>query len=290
MFEKEFLTRCSVYSLKSERPIFREVLEEGDTTFYGIILMANKDPQLREYLLSKKKFGDLWEYQDDYGYSPIDAPWVVEGLMNFGLEKDKAQIARSLDVMFKSGFEEKSGTIIALYAGKSAYWFGPDLDATSHLSYLLGRFDFNKFKSVLERTTDFIKKSQLPSGLWDSKWYGSNLLSSFLALRTLFLFPQKYKPEIKKSMDSIIGMQNENGSFKDSILETSIAILIFEEIKCCEKNKIAARKWLSKDREIPMTPFLYYWFEEKDEKKFFDCWDKGKLTESFRKLALKRVN
>lgn len=287
-FEKEYLTRCSVYSLKRDRPIFREILEEGDISFYGIILLATKDPKIREYLLNNKRDGDLWEYQKDYGYTPIDAAWVVEALMNLGLEADKEQISKSLNVMLKAGYNEKSGSIFALYQGKSEYWFGPDLDGTAHLSYLLGRLDLKKYGKVLERTTDFIRKAQLPSGLWESKWYGSTLLSSYNSLRTLHFFPDKNREEIKRALDSIIHMQKENGSIADSILETSLAILIFNEIGCCKKNQISAKNWLSKKRNIPMTPFLYFWFEEKDEKKFYDCWDKGKLTESFRSLALER--
>lgn len=83
-------------------------------------------------------------------------------------------------------------------------------------------------------------------------------------------------------------MQKENGSIKDSILETSVASLIYKHSGCCRENLNSARKWLTKEKDIPMTPFLFYWFEEKDEKTFFDCWDKGEITKAFRSLALKK--
>lgn len=286
-FEDTFLTRCSIYSFKNERMYYQGILEEGNITFYGIILLDNRDLMLRDYLLSKK-VANLWEYQKDYGYTPIDIPWIIEALMDLGLEQDKAQIKASLDTLIQTYFDGKSGAFIALFNGKSKYWFGPDLDSTAHVAYLLNRYNSKKYEQIIKRSSEFIRLKQDGLGTWDSKWYGSTLLTTYLSTRLLSVFKEENAKNIKLTIDNIISNLKKNGSYADSILETSLAILILKEVNCCKKSIEMARNYLLKNTTIPMTPFLYYWFE--DDQKFFDCWDKGKLTESFRNLALKRTN
>ncbi len=282
----QYLLRCSVYQLERDRPYYLEVMEEADISFYGIVLLGKKDPNIREYLLSNRS-GELWEYQKGYSYSPVDASWVVEALINYGNSRDNELIKSSLDLMTKYGFEKQTGAIIGMSTGFTPYFIGTDLDATSHLSYLLGNYDKNKFKAILEQTNKYILNQQSSSGLWTSKWYASTLLSSFLSLRALMLFPNENQKNIGKAIDGITNLQAPNGSFLNSVLETSLAILALKHVKCCEDKVQKAKNWLKQQKNIPMSPFLFYWLEIEGQKKFFDCWDKGKITEAFRDWALK---
>ncbi len=292
-FEGEYLLKCSVFYMDRDRPIFLNTLEEGDIAFYGILLLQNKDPYLRNYLLNTQKDG-IWEYQKNFGYTPVDAPWVVEALMNFGRKEDQQLIKKSLEQMFKIGWDEKSGSIIALFSGLSKYWFGPDIDGTAHLSYLLGKHDFLKYEKSLERMVNYVKENQLPSGLWKSKWYASNFLTTFNSIRALLLFPQNNFKNLNLAKRAILEAQLANGSFNNSVFETSLAILSFNELNCCSDKIKNAKDWLLKAEPNPTNPLLFYWFEgdlskkfPEGERKFFDCWDKGKITNAFRNLALK---
>lgn len=278
----ETLTRCSLYIINETSPQFKEILDEGNIAYYGLLLSAGPDRELAQKLIAANRDG-LWEYQRKYGVTSEDSAIVIEGLMASGV--DSGIVIKALTALSERFFDVNGGCFRTVNRGRAEYWKGCSVETTAHIAYLMHKADRKKFENEIKASAEYVRNNQDIDGKWNGKWFPSITITSYYAVRFLALFDGSFSQNIEKNLSYIAQKQSDNGSWSNSMIETSAAILL---IKSSGKEAAFLSKagdWL-KNSSFKAEPVLYYWFENENHKLFFDCWDKGQISAAWKKLAL----
>ncbi|HNW83081.1 MAG TPA: terpene cyclase/mutase family protein [bacterium] len=281
----ESLTRCSLYNINETSPQFRQIADEGNIAYYGLLLAAGPDMKLARKLISANRDG-LWEYHKKYGVTSEDSALVIEGLLASGVDKDI--LLKALSALSEKFYDSDNGCFRTVNGGRADYWKGCSVETTAHIAYLMYKVDPEKFANEIEASAKYTSSNQTDDGKWDGRWFPSFTIPSYYAVRFLALFGEKFSGNIEKSLSYLKQTQTENGSWNNSIIETSAAILL---INCSGKQSETLAKagaWL-KNTMFKAEPILYYWFDNGNGKLFFDCWDKGHISTAWKKLAIKSL-
>lgn len=289
-FVAQKLTRCMVYEISESEPVFTRILDEGDVAYYGLILQATGQRELRDYLLAKKR-DHLWEYNWDYGVTAEDSALVMDGLLASGVKP--ADLLASAQRLGREYFVQSSGGFRTVLNPRSAYWDKASVVTTGHIASLLRQIAPQEFSAQIQSAASFLQAAQLPDGSWKGEWFPSRTIPSYYSLRFLATHRSAYAAELRRGTEYLRGSQQSNGSWSQSVIETAAAILgLLAADAAGAKPEIAkARQWLREKLKHPLQgeAVLYYWFERKGSKsrEFFHCSDLGEVTKAWALLALK---
>ncbi len=296
MFDEKYnLTHCSRYKIVDEKPEFISTFEEGNIALYALIAQAANDKELARKVADARTDDFQWEYGYKYGGTSFDSSIVLESLVSLEVEKDT--VRKSLESLKKIYFRKDEGCFATLpeNVGRSAYWQGCSADITSHLGWIFYKSDPEKYSELASSCAEYVK-NVINSGSeskFKSKWFPSNFLTPYYAARLLGIVGEKYQKELNIIEKYLMSKQKENGSFSDSVIETSYAVLAMKTIENKEllPNIEKAENWLRNNENRLPEPILYYWLdsnENPDTKIFFSCYDKGLISEAYKKMALEK--
>ena len=119
-YRDTYLIRATIYDLQDDRPVFLQTIEEGNIAYYGLVLQATPNPDLRAYLL-RHSVDNLWEYQIDFNPTAEDSLLVIEGLWRTG---DAQALLPSLAELVKRFYKEDDGAFHTVLEGRAPYWRG----------------------------------------------------------------------------------------------------------------------------------------------------------------------
>lgn len=291
MFDgKEPLTVCSKYKIADGKPEFIENYQEGDIALYAVLAQALKDTKLAGKVAAQMTEDFQWEYGYGYGGTSFDSSLVLESLISLNIEQEK--IEKSLESLAAIYFRKDEGCFATVpeNAGQSAYWQGCSADISAHLGYLFYKFDPENIEYA-KKSAEYVKKFVNLKN-FRSKWFPSNILMPYYAVRLFMIFGGEYRRQLDIIADFLISKQSENGSFNDSVIETSYAVLAMTALKNREllPNIEKAVSFLKNNKNRYPEPVLYYWVDgERNSKIFFSCYDKGLISEAYRKMALEEL-
>ncbi|MBQ4437503.1 FAD-dependent oxidoreductase [bacterium] len=296
MFDEKYnLTSYSRYKIIDEKPEFIDTFDEGNIALYALIAQAANDRELAHKVADARTDDFQWEYGYEYGGTSFDSSIVLESLVS--LEVDKDTVQKSLESMKKIYFRKDEGCFTTLpeNIGRSAYWQGCSADVTSHLGWIFYKSDPEKYGELANSCAEYVK-NVINSGSeskFKSKWFPSNFLTPYYTARLLGIFGEKYQKELNIIEKYLMSKQKENGSFSDSVLETSYALLAFKTLKkeALKTNIEQAEDWLKNNENRLPEPILYYWLDSNENhevKIFFSCYDKGLVSEAYKKMALEK--
>ena len=296
MFDsQETLTSCSRFRISDGKPEFIDTYHEGNIALYAVLAQALKNKKLVEKIAAQMTDDFQWEWGYGYGGTSFDSSIVLESLVS--LEVDKDTVQKSLESMKKIYFRKDEGCFTTLpeNIGRSAYWQGCSADITSHLGWIFYKFDPEKYGELVKNCAEYVKNviNSNSESKFKSKWFPSNFLTPYYAARLLGIFGDEYQKELNIIEKYLASRQKENGSFSDSVLETSYAVLSMKTLENKEllPNIEKAENWLKNNENRLPEPILYYWLdsdENPDTKIFFSCYDKGLISEAYKKMALEK--
>ncbi len=284
----EPLTDAYLYKITQNQPTFVKRKAEGTVAYYGLILQAQYDESLRDYLLKNRR-DLLWEYQQGYGVTAEDSTLVLEGLLEAKVSHEI--LLPSLQRLVELFFEDKTGafhTIPFNRPGRAKYWLGPSPDATAHAGYLLHRVAPILYQKETEASCRFLQANQQEDGGFQGRWFPSRMVTTYYALRLLHLM--NCSVAVEKAKLFVLNQQENNGSWQGSVIDTATAILALRTINPDEPAIVRGKKWLVAQKSSNgwhPEAVLYYWFETEDnERLFFHGVDRGKITTAWAMLAL----
>src|SRR5262249_27760010 len=154
---------------------------ECNVAYWGLVLKANpSDRALADYLLGCAR-DSLWEYQVGFGVTAEDSLLVLDGLLAAGI--DRELLLRSAARLVELFWGPASGTfqtmsdqrdkVKACAQGRSAYWFGPSIDATAHAGWLLHQLAPERFASQVDACCRAVEGWQRSDGGWSGTWFPS---------------------------------------------------------------------------------------------------------------------
>lgn len=304
-FVPEFLTDVTIYQLTDNRPIFRKHSEEGTIAFYGLVLQATKDMEICQYLLDSSVDG-LWEYQQGFGATAEDSALVLEGLWSVNVPQ--TILLPHLRELIESFYQAEQGAFHTVRQGRAPYWQGPSVDATGLAGYLLYTIAPDEFASIIPACCNYLLQVQNAQGFWRSKWFPSTLIPSWYAVRLLSSDYPANRAAIDRAVSYTVNKQSLSGSWNNSIIDTSAALLLLKTVKGLqsehEKQGVSleasiekATTWLLIEQATGGRrgePLLYYWFEQPSQcpelipavRLFYHSADKGLISAAWAKLAL----
>lgn len=103
---------------------------------------------------------------------------------------------------------------------------GPDVEVVANFLYALFLYDAEKYSETIKKGIDYIISEQKEEGFWESRWYYGNYYGTYVCLRLLNCYPEKYADAKQKALQFLNKNQKENGSFgmeDDCILSTAFA-------------------------------------------------------------------
>ncbi len=296
MFDsQETLTSCSRFRISDGKPEFIDTYHEGNIALYAVLAQALKNKKLAEKIAAQMTDDFQWEWGYGYGGTSFDSSIVLESLIS--LDVDIETIRKSLESLKKIYFRKDEGCFTTLpeNIGRSAYWQGCSADVTSHLGWIFYEAEPEKYGEVASSCAEYVK-NVINSGSeskFKSKWFPSNFLTPYYAARLLGIVGEKYQKELNIIEKYLMSKQKENGSFSDSVIETSYAVLAMKTIENKEllPNIEKAENWLRNNENRLPEPILYYWLDSNENpevKIFFSCYDKGLISEAYKKMALEK--
>ena len=287
-FRNGFLVRNFRYLLSHKQPLFRGSFEECNIAYYGLILQAQYDEDLKHYLLDSQK-DHLWEWQTGYGATAEDTALVLEGLMESNVAEE--DLMPSLIQLRNRFFSPPLGAFQTVSQGRAEYWRGPSIDATAHIGYLMHRVAPQRFGEEIAQCVRFLLSNQHPQGYWQGKWFPSRLITTRYAVRLCAQFPESCEEALQKATQFVLTTQEKSGNWNDSVIDTANAMLILEGLGLWHAQREKAADWLRRREKEPGwagEPVLYYWFDiPGGAKVFYHCIDKGAITRAWALLALK---
>lgn len=288
MFDaKETLTVCSMYKITELQPEYIDTMQEGNIAYYALIAQAEKNKELAHRVAAISTKNYEWEYGYKYGGTSADSAIVLEALIDLDIEKEK--IENAINTLLQKYYNNEQGCFSTLPDGKgrAKYWHGCSAETTAQLSFLLYLFDKEKFSKIAEKSAEWLVKMMKQEGFWKSRWFPSDTIATFYGIRLLNVFKKQYKNEISKIIEHIKTTQEKNGSWKNSVVETSAALLALKTVETKSPQISKGEFWL-RDSNLPNNPepLLYYWFESKGFNIFFNCYDKGLVSKAWKKIAL----
>lgn len=288
-FKSTMLVEVTRYEMTPERPVFVGRTEEGNIAYYGLVLQANPNEHLKEYLLHHSR-DLLWEYHIGFGVTAEDSALVIEGLLVAGVRREF--LRPSMQRLVERFYLPEPGAFQTVLKGRASYWTGPSVDATGHLGYLLHGIAPEEYAREIEACARYLQRTQEEAGTWQGRWFPSVMITTFYAVRLLCLFKHAYLEAIRRASSAILAAQEDNGSWSHSVIETSAAMLALAAAGLKTPAQDRARTWLLSQKRAHGwrgEPVLFYWFKmEEGQRTFFDhCTDKGSITTAWATLALK---
>jgi hypothetical protein len=261
------------------------------------------DPrELERYLLSEAA-DDLWGYQQGYGVTSLDSFLVMEGLLSAGgREEQLRRSCRRLTTLFFDREEGGFWTMPVGSAGRAPYWRGVDCPATAACAWLLLRIDPRSYAEEIGLCRDCLLRQQTVSGAWPGKWFPSQSIPIWYALRFFAaLEAGNHAPDdairaaVRRAAVRLrSGQRLEDGSWGGSVIETAAAVLALEAARGDSPSDLSlerGRRWL-RAASAPGAPggigepILSYWFEEGGRRTFFFTRDRGRVSAAWAALAL----
>jgi predicted NAD/FAD-dependent oxidoreductase len=294
-FRQRCLIDVCVYAMKKAQPLFLRRKEEGNIAFYGLLLQAQYDAHLHDYLLNCRQ-DSLWEYHSGFGVTAEDSTLVMDALL--AVPQDAAVLARSAQRLVELFYCPSEGafctlspqrhTVAACAKGRARYWEGPSVDATAQAGYLLHNIAPEAYAREIAACADYIARHQHPTGHWKGRWFPSTLITTYYAVRFLHRMAQWYRSHIDKARHYMVTSQQADGSWGHAVIDTAAAMLAFKAVG--EAPPPQATAWLQAQRGPTGwrgEPVLYYWSELNiHQKLFYHCTDKGQITTAWATLAL----
>jgi len=302
-YRSEYLVESTVYHLSGERPRVLQTKHEGNLAYWGTVLLGEPDPELARYLLLGRREG-CWEYQTGFGVTSDDTVLACEGLLAARVPRE--MLLPSLQRLVELFYEPGEGAFAALSPqrhrvkacaqGRAEYWCGPSLDATAQAAWLLREVAPERYADVIAACGRFVARAQRADGSFSGLWFPTVVATTWHALRLLAALGTEHRVSVRRGLEFIRSEQAHDGSWRDSVIETSAAVLALGHIDdraATDGGAIeAARRWLLSRRQPDGRwggePLLYYWFEiGPGEKLLFHCRDRGRVTSAWAKLALR---
>jgi hypothetical protein len=305
------LAETTVLRLDGSGPEFVGTFRDGTVAYYGLLLQAGRaggefligEEGCREaerYLL-QETVGGLWGYQRDYGVTSLDSALVMEGLLSTGRYGER--LRESCRVLVDTFFDRGEGGFrtmpLALPGrtppGRAPYWQGTDCPATAFCGWLLTRIAPEGYPEEITLCRDYLLRNQRVSGGWPGKWFPSQTIPIWYALRffaSLEGSPHD-SPLLKGAEERAVcrlqSGQGSDGSWSRSVIETSAALLALEAASPKFSSLASGRDWLRGVRGPDGwtgEPIRAYWFEENGERTLFFTRDLGRVSSAWAALAL----
>ncbi len=134
------------------------------------------------------------------------------------------------------------------YLNKTKWGVGPDVEVVANFIYALYIYNATSYTKIIETGINFIINEQRASGYWESRWYLGNLYGTYVCIRLLYLFGNKYIEQISKATNYVQSIQNKDGGwglYHDSdALSTSLALLILNKFPVFDQEIINGKNYL----------------------------------------------
>jgi squalene-hopene/tetraprenyl-beta-curcumene cyclase len=121
---------------------------------------------------------------------------------------------------------------------------GPDNEVMANFLYGLCLHDFDKYKTQIIRSCNFLFGTQHQEGYWESRWYYGPYYGTYACLR-LFQYHNITNENVDKALKYVINTQNKDGGWgingESDPLNTALALLcirLFATKNDCIKNGI----------------------------------------------------
>lgn len=286
-FEAEYLCRTTVWENVKSGPRILDNRQEGNIAFYGYILLSTNDAAIADYLIETQEDG-LWSFQAGYGVTSLDSAIVIDGLK---AHADQAFLEYSCDQLVDKFFDENLGgfkTIPGNRPPRAEYWAGVDCVATGYCGSLLHEINAEKYSDVVDSCCLFLKKKQLAKGIWQPKWFTSEMLCTLYSIR---LFAHKgERGRVDRAVVWVLSQIDTYGSVNRSVIDTAAAVMI---LKLCGKHSSElglAVSWLlnkGNDSQWAGEPVLYYWMDSSRSRHHYHSIDNGKVSSALATIALR---
>lgn len=304
-YRSEYLVESTVYHLSGERPRVLQTKREGNLAYWGVVLLAEPDPELARYLLLGRR-ESCWEYQTGFGITSDDTVLACEGLLAAKVPRET--LLPSLQRLVELFYEPGEGAFAALSPerqrvkacaqGRADYWCRPSLDATAQAAWLLRELAPERYRDVITACGRFVARAQHADGSFSGLWFPTVVATTWHALRLLAALGTEHASNVRRGLEFIRAGQGHDGSWRESVIETSAAVLALHHLgeragTSADAQAIAAaRRWLHANRQPgggwAGEPLLYYWFEiGPGEKLLFHCRDRGRITSAWATRALR---
>ena len=291
-FSPRPLAITTVSTLSAKGPEIVSAHEDGTIAYYGLLLQDQGDEEMERYLLAEAEEG-LWSYQQDYGVTSLDSALVMEGL--WSTQRHQALLAHSADRLVATFFDPQAGgfnTIPASRVGRAGYWPGADCLATAYCGWLLGQIDPGRHATTIEACARYLKKKQLVSGKWPGKWFTSETIPVFYAVRLLAAIHGPEDESCRRAHTWLLGMQHHNGAWQHAVIETAAAVQALISLRSPLDPIERGCRWLRHQETAAGwagEPIMQYWFEQGDVRQLFQTRDKGAITSAWARLALRKA-
>jgi protoporphyrinogen oxidase len=294
-FAAEPLAMTWASRMTGDGPKGTERLQDGTIAYYGLVLQAQPDRDLEQYLLGEAVDG-LWGYQQGYGVTSLDSALVMEGLLTTG--RHHALVRTNCRRLVEAFYDHQSGafwTIAVDSSGRAPYWRGPDCPATAFCGWLLHRIDPGRYAAQIVRCRQYLLSQQRVTGGWPGKWFPSKTLQIWYAVRFLAATNDDAAgtgtaaAACRRAALWLTSRQEGNGSWGESVIETSAALLALDVTGDSREEQTRGREWLKAQQTGPGwlgEPILEYWFEDEGRRTLFHTRDCGRITTAWATLAL----
>lgn len=278
------LTSCSVYELTDLAPVYLGQVAEGNVAPWGTILAATGAQVLSEQLLDASLDGE-WEYSLGYGPTAADTAMVLEGLWVAGVPPDV--LVKSLTRLNQRYFQPASGGFASVRHPRARYWEGASIETTAHIAFLMHEIAPHNYSGAIARARDFVVSRQRRDGGWNGRWFPSQVMATFHAIRLLSALGG-HQEELRRATSFLQMLARSDGSVAGSIIDTSLAVIASSTLERAPAAIESWKRWLrTHTRECSRSePILYYWIETDNKRWFFSCSDRGGIAQAWAARAL----
>ncbi len=273
-------------------PVVKGSIADGNVAFYGLLLSAEPNPEIEQYLLGEAE-GGLWAYQQGYGVTSLDSALVMEGLLASG--RHAALLETSAARLVEQFFDAEEGGFRTLphgRTGRAPYWGGTDCPATGLCAWLLSRIAPARYAAECAAAAAYLRRRQSLTGEWPGKWFPSRTIPAYHAVRLLATSGAESAAACRRAGLWLRSRQDEDGSWAGSVIETSAALLAVSALGGPGDVVARGREWLARRRTAagwPGEPILHYWFEEAGVRTYYHTADAGRITSAWATLALREA-
>ena len=291
-FQPAPLAQTLVTLLTDQGPQMAGCVEDGAIAYYGLLLQAEPNIELERYLLGEAEDG-LWSYHQGYGVTSLDSALVMEGLLATG--RHVSLLNYSAERLVAEFFNRDQGglsTIPHTRSGRALYWRGTDCPATGYGAWLLAQIAPARYADTINQCADYLGRKQNISGSWPGKWFPSETIPIFYAVRLLASQGAVYEPSCRRARIWLWGQQRRDGSWLGSVIESAAAILALCILGDSTDVIRRGAAWIqSRHSGVGWAgePILQYWFEDGDKKTLYHASDYGKITTAWATLALRQA-
>lgn len=289
----EPLLASSVFLVSGNEPHFLKHVVEGDIAFYGMLLLAEPQPSLCDYLWRSAREG-LWEYQAGFGVTAADSAIVMEGL--YAAEGASQRLQISAQNLVRDFYCPEQGAFRTVNGGRAPYWEGVSLETTAHAAWLLLRLDRVRWQREIAACAAFVARAQHADGHWEGRWFPSQHIPTYFAAR---LLAECAHPDaavrLAAAQSAVCRTQGSRGGWGGNVIDTAAAVLALRSAGKFSSGAGTgaikkAQQWLTarlRAGGATGEPVLYYWYEEAGERRFYLARDhSGRIAHAWAALAL----